>query len=258
MGEVADITGMNILFEKPTSWNYGIEVSEDGKTWTEYVRETFNMTQDGVYHLVEKEAKGRCIRFTVYETTGGVWASVWEFDVRTAAPVEDLFTKLINATGDPQPEKPDTTGLEALTADAESNYNEADYTAESWAKLTEALAEAKGLIGNDAATQDQVNAAYDKLEAAIDGLVDIDKTDFSKLQKIYDAAAALDNDPNYEFSALLKELIADAEEMLDKQTATQQKADALAARLETEAAKVLLNKALGGGARHRQRGGSRA
>ena len=244
MGEVADITGMNILFEKPTSWNYGIEVSEDGENWTEYVRETFNMTQDGVYHLVEKEAKGRYIRFTVYETTGGVWASVWEFDVRTAKPVEDLFTKLINATGDPEPGKPDTTELEALIAEAENDYNEVDYTAESWANLQAALTEAKGLIGNDAATQDHVNAAYDKLEAAIGDLVDIDETDFSKLQKIYDAAVELGNDPNYESSALLKELIADAEEMLDKQAATQQEADALAARLETEAAKVLLNQAL--------------
>ncbi|WP_343274643.1 family 16 glycoside hydrolase, partial [Ligaoa zhengdingensis] len=72
--------------------------------------------------------------------------------------------------------------LQQLIESAEA-LNEDSYTPETWAKLAEALTEAKGLIGNDAATQDQVNAAYDKLEAAIGDLdfkpvdpSDVDKT----------------------------------------------------------------------------------
>ena len=50
------------------------------------------------------------------------------------------------------------------------NLNEALYTPESWSALQEALNRAKAIAENKEATQDEVNAAQEALNAAVDGL----------------------------------------------------------------------------------------
>lgn len=101
MGGVTDITGMRILFEKPTQWTYTIEVSEDGDRWSSYQSETYNMTQDQTWREIYKAAKARYIRLQITGTTGSVWASVWEFDVKTAAEPESVFAGLLENADTP-------------------------------------------------------------------------------------------------------------------------------------------------------------
>ena len=60
--------------------------------------------------------------------------------------------------------------LSGLVA-ANQDRVEADYTPDSWAAFESALTYAQGLLEDNAATQQQVDDAYDALEAAVEGLV---------------------------------------------------------------------------------------
>jgi len=64
----------------------------------------------------------------------------------------------------------DKSDLEALVEYADE-YDEADYTPESWAILLAALAAAQAVLDDPDATQEEVDAAYDALQAALDALV---------------------------------------------------------------------------------------
>ena len=68
----------------------------------------------------------------------------------------------------------DTTTLKLAVAAAEQ-YEEADYTAESWAAFAAALAEAKDVLANEDATQKEVNDAAAKLLDAASKLVKAEK-----------------------------------------------------------------------------------
>lgn len=87
MGEKTAISGVHILFEKPSDWSYTVEVSDDGENWNEYINETTNLED----RTIEKETEGRYIRFSILGTTGGVWASAWEFEVLTEKEPVDIF-----------------------------------------------------------------------------------------------------------------------------------------------------------------------
>ena len=87
MGDIAQITGMRILFEKDSNWNYEIEISNDGKEWNTYHSETTAI----IDRKIDKEDNGRYVRFTILSTTDGVWGSVWELEVETAETVKDIF-----------------------------------------------------------------------------------------------------------------------------------------------------------------------
>jgi len=67
----------------------------------------------------------------------------------------------------------DKTALDALIAEAELIEGEDDYTAATWAALQAALAAAKVVSANLTATQAQVDAAAETLEAAIAGLTKV-------------------------------------------------------------------------------------
>lgn len=95
LGEIADVTSMEILFEKPSAWTYDISVSADGENFTEYRRETYNMTEDRKVRTIVKNAKARYIKFSITKTTGGVWASVWEFNVKTKTELKDIFSDIL-------------------------------------------------------------------------------------------------------------------------------------------------------------------
>ena len=111
MGGVTDVTGMRILFEKPTDWTYTIETSKDGERWDVYESETYHMTADKTWREIDKPASARYIRLSITGTTGGVWASAWEFDVKTAGEPANIFDSLLD-TADPGPVivKGDLTG----------------------------------------------------------------------------------------------------------------------------------------------------
>lgn len=66
----------------------------------------------------------------------------------------------------------DFSVLKTTIAEAKT-YLKADYTTDSYAKLTEALTAAEAVNNNNASSQEQVDAAVSKLTAAIAGLVQI-------------------------------------------------------------------------------------
>ena len=170
LGETAQITAMDILFEKPTNWTYNIQVSEDGVNWTEYVNETFQMTEDGTWHTVSKTASGRYVKVEITGTTGGVWGSAWELDIKTTSQPQTVIERL--KLRDTQPAAPDKSALQAAY-DKGSEKVEANYTAESWNAYQKALENAKRVLDDADATQAQIDAAKEALDAAEQGLAAI-------------------------------------------------------------------------------------
>ena len=106
LGAKTSFEGISILFEKPSDWTYTVELSDDGVQWNEYISETFRMTADGETHTVSRAAAARYLRFTVTATTGGVWASVWEFDLLSASGSEDIFTSIFATLPESDPVMP--------------------------------------------------------------------------------------------------------------------------------------------------------
>ncbi len=77
--------------------------------------------------------------------------------------------------------KTDHSALKDLVDETESkNLNASDYTEESWNALQTALANAKSLLANTDASQNELDDAYNVLKSAIDGLKSAEKTDPEK------------------------------------------------------------------------------
>lgn len=93
----------------------------------------------------------------------------------------DDAVKISDETPDPDPEeipnfKPaDTTELEKLVAQAD-NYNEDDYTTSTYTTMKNALANAKAVLANSKATQEEVDNAATELQTAIESLKKKDDT----------------------------------------------------------------------------------
>lgn len=93
----------------------------------------------------------------------------------------DDAVKISDETPDPDPEeipnfKPaDTTELEKLVTQAD-NYNEDDYTTSTYTTMKNALANAKVVLANSKATQEEVDNAATELQSAIDSLKKKDDT----------------------------------------------------------------------------------
>ena len=67
------------------------------------------------------------------------------------------------------PNAADTSALSALIERAEA-LNESQYTAETWAPFAAALTQARGVLANGSATQEEVDAAQSALQQAMDAL----------------------------------------------------------------------------------------
>lgn len=67
------------------------------------------------------------------------------------------------------PNAADTAALSALVERAAA-LNESDYTAETWAPFAAALTQARGVLANGSATQEEVDAAQSALQQAMDAL----------------------------------------------------------------------------------------
>ena len=72
------------------------------------------------------------------------------------------------------PEVVDKTALEEYIEDCVAYYEEADYTAESWAVYAAALAEAESVLADEDATKEDVAAAVAALEAAAEALAQVE------------------------------------------------------------------------------------
>lgn len=87
----------------------------------------------------------------------------------------DDAVKISDETPDPDPEEipnftpADTTELEKLVAQAD-NFNEDDYTTSTYTTMKNALANAKVVLANSKATQEEVDNAVAELQSAIDSL----------------------------------------------------------------------------------------
>lgn len=96
---------------------------------------------------------------------------VTEFMLGTAAGKE-IYGDLINTAGELLPETTvtaDKTALQSLYT-ANRDKTQGGYTAQSWTVFQQALAAAKAVLNNEAATQAEVDGAKDALQAAVDGL----------------------------------------------------------------------------------------
>lgn len=127
--------------------------------------------------------------------------------------------------------------LEAAISSAEG-MNADDYTADSYAKLKEALANAKKVMENSAATQEQIDAARSALESAMQGLVkkeETPKTDSSALSSALNSAQGYVDTTKYQSDkvAALQSAISSGNSVLANKDSTQEQIDAAAAAINT-------------------------
>ena len=133
-----------------------------------------------------------------------------------------------------------TTTLEEAILAAEA-LEEKLYTAESYAALKAALADAIAVLANTDATQEEVNAAAKALQAAMDALV-LFQLETAKLEAAIAAAKALDKSLYTESSfQAVAAALEKAESILADENATQTQVDAATRSLEAAIASLKKN-----------------
>ncbi len=138
----------------------------------------------------------------------------------------------------------DKSGLNAAI-DRANERKEAEYTAESWTVMQEALAAVKKVAENADATQSEIDEATYQLSYALRKLVKKTVNKDALLKKYNEAKAIKADGYTAESFASLTKAIAEAGKVLDNETATQAEADAQVKALE--AAVAGLKKAGGSG-----------
>ena len=148
----------------------------------------------------------------------------------TQAQVSEAYDALINAIFNILVERADTSALEALIANAEAREEEA-YTTDTWEALSEALASAKTVADNANASQAEVDAAAETLQAALDALVE--RADTSALEAlIADAEAREEEAYVTDTWEALSEALASAKTVAGNVNAPQEEVDAAAETLQ--------------------------
>lgn len=127
--------------------------------------------------------------------------------------------------------------LEAAISSAEG-MNADDYTADSYAKLKEALDAARKVMQNSSATQEQIDAARSALESAMQGLVkkeETPKTDTSALSSALNSAQGYVDTTKYQSDkvAALQSAISSGNSVLANKESTQEQIDAATAAINT-------------------------
>ena len=107
------------------------------------------------------------------EALAAAQAILADKDNAMQAEIETAETNLLNAMLNLR-YKADKSILESVLAEANGKDASA-YTAESYAVLTAAVAEANTVMENENATQEEVDAAVQSVQTAIDGLVAVEK-----------------------------------------------------------------------------------
>lgn len=129
-----------------------------------------------------------------------------------------------------EPETADKTQLEALINEVLA-LNEADYTAESWAALQTALADAQAVMANDTATQTEVDTAYQALADAKGALEDKPVVKDALNAAIAEAEKLQEEDYTAETWAAFARALENAKAVAENEKATQAEVDAATAAL---------------------------
>ena len=121
--------------------------------------------------------------------------------------------------------KGDKAELQDLV-DSTAELVEGNYTEESWSVLQDALTNANTVLNNENAMQEEVDEAYDNLQAAINGLEEAEVVDKSLLEAMVNKVLGLEEDKYIPstWQAMLPELEA-AQEVLGNEKATQAEVD---------------------------------
>ena len=107
-----------------------------------------------------------------------------------------------------------------------ASLNSDDYTEKSWNDYILARSDAKTVLDNEKATQQEVDDAYNQLNQKIKGLVKIEVVNKEELTKLYNDSASLNSD-DYTEKSWNDYILArsDAKTVLDNEKATQQEVD---------------------------------
>ncbi|WP_305113836.1 family 20 glycosylhydrolase [Thomasclavelia cocleata] len=146
-------------------------------------------------------------------------------DNATQEEVDASFARLATAMHMLEFLKGDKAELQDLV-DSTADLVEGNYTEESWSALQEALTNANTVLNNENAMQEEVDEAYDNLQAAINGLEEAEVVDKSLLEAMVNKVLGLEEDKYIASSwqAMLPELEA-AQEVLGNEKATQAEVD---------------------------------
>ncbi|MBU5352306.1 glycosyl hydrolase 53 family protein [Paenibacillus barcinonensis] len=146
-------------------------------------------------------------------TSGGV--SQEETNAATAS-LESVMLQLGVKT-------PDRKALNDKIAEAET-IQQNNWSAATWAVFSKALEHAKSVLNNERATQTDVNQATERLEAAIVGLSDVDKTELHQ----YIQLMQLENESSYTHRSwsVLQQALQDAIQVRDNTDAKQSQVNA--------------------------------
>ena len=146
-------------------------------------------------------------------------------DNATQEEVDASFARLATAMHMLEFLKGDKAELQDLV-DSTAELVEGNYTEESWSALQEALTNANTVLNNENAMQEEVNEAYDNLQAAINGLEEAEVVDKSLLEAMVNKVLGLEEDKYIAstWSAMLPDLEA-AQEVLGNEKATQAEVD---------------------------------
>ncbi|MCR1960701.1 alpha-N-acetylglucosaminidase TIM-barrel domain-containing protein [Thomasclavelia cocleata] len=146
-------------------------------------------------------------------------------DNATQEEVDASFARLSVAMHMLEFLKGDKAELQDLV-DSTAELVEGNYTEESWTALQEALTNANTVLNNENAMQEEVDGAYDNLQAAINGLEEVEVVDKSLLEAMVNKVLGLEEDKYIASSwqAMLPELEA-AQEVLGNEKATQAEVD---------------------------------
>ncbi len=146
-------------------------------------------------------------------------------DNATQEEVDASFARLATAMHMLEFLKGDKAELQDLV-DSTAELVEGNYTEESWSVLQDALTNANTVLNNENAMQEEVDGAYDNLQAAINGLEEAEVVDKSLLEAMVNKVLGLEEDKYIASSwqAMLPELEA-AQEVLGNEKATQAEVD---------------------------------
>ncbi|MCR1960985.1 hypothetical protein FMM66_11510 [[Clostridium] cocleatum] len=146
-------------------------------------------------------------------------------DNATQEEVDASFARLSVAMHMLEFLKGDKAELQDLV-DSTADLAAEKYTPETWAVLEEALTNANTVLNNENAMQEEVDGAYDNLQAAINGLEEAEVVDKSLLEAMVNKVLGLEEDKYIASSwqAMLPDLEA-AQEVLGNEKATQAEVD---------------------------------
>jgi len=141
----------------------------------------------------------------------------------------------LNTAKDQLVGRADKTTLEELI-DSVADYKEDNYTTDTWSKFADALADAEAVLADDNASEEEVSAAVEALDAAKAGLVA--RGDKTQLDDLIDKA----NEIYESESRFTESTLAAMEEALDAANAVSEDVDAT--QEEVDAAKAALQAAI--------------